>query len=190
MMKEIISEALTAHRQAFVFLETQEGVLRHLAEILIKALRNNGKILMAGNGGSASDAQHFAAELVGRFKKNRAPLPALALTDNTALLTALGNDFGYDEVFRMQLAGLGNKNDVLIVFSTSGNSPNVIKAVEEAGKMGIAVIGLLGKNGGVLKKMVDAELTIPFDTPRAQEMHGLIGHILAEIIEAELFKSP
>jgi len=190
MMKKIISEALTAHRQALDFLATQTGALQRLAEILIKALKDNGKIILAGNGGSASDAQHFAAELVGRFKKNRSPLPALALTDNSALLTALGNDFGYDEIFRMQLKGLGTRNDVLIVLSTSGNSPNAVKAVEEARKMGITTIGLLGKDGGVLRKMVDTELTVPFDTPRAQEMHGLIGHILAEIIEAELFKSP
>ncbi len=187
-MKKIISDALKAHQQAFSFLETQGAALERIAGILLKALKDNGKILTAGNGGSASDAQHFTAELVGRFKKNRRPLPALALTANSALITALGNDFGYDEIFRTQIAALGNRHDVLVVFSTSGNSRNVIRAVEEAKKMGIPTIGFLGKDGGTLKNMVDTEITIPFETPRAQEMHGLVGHILAEIIETELFR--
>jgi D-sedoheptulose 7-phosphate isomerase len=152
------------------------------------ALKGGNKMLVCGNGGSAADAQHFAAELVGMFNKRRAPLPAIALTTNTSVLTAVGNDFGFDHVFERQVEALGRKGDVLFALSTSGNSPNVLLAVEKAKAMGVYTIGLLGKGGGKIGKAVDLAIIVPSsDTPRIQECHLITYHAISEKIEEDLF---
>lgn len=156
------------------------------AETIISALKNGNKLLLCGNGGSSSDCQHLAAELVGRFKKERRGLPAIALTTNTSILTALANDFGYEYVFSRQVEALGKEGDVLLALSTSGNSPNVVKAVEQANSQGLKTIGLLGSNGGKIKSLVNLAIIVPFEgSDRVQEVHILIGHIICSLIESE-----
>ena len=151
------------------------------------ALEKRRKILICGNGGSAADSQHMAAEFVGRFVKERQSLPALALTVDTSLLTAVGNDYGFDCVFSRQVEGLGQEGDVLIAISTSGNSANVVKAVKTAKEKGIYVIALTGENGGILAKESDLCLAVPSQvTARIQEMHIMIIHMICEIAEADI----
>ncbi|MFH1221611.1 MAG: D-sedoheptulose 7-phosphate isomerase [Candidatus Micrarchaeota archaeon] len=154
------------------------------AQLLKTTLASGRKILVCGNGGSAADAQHFAAELVGKFKKERPAMPAIALTTDTSILTAVGNDYGFDKIFSRQVEALGAAGDVLIAISTSGNSPNVLLAMQGAQKKGMKIITLAGKGGGKMKGMADAELIVPSDnTPRIQEMHGLLIHMLCELID-------
>lgn len=151
------------------------------------ALEKGRKILICGNGGSAADSQHMAAEFVGRFVKERQSLPALALTVDTSLLTAVGNDYGFDCVFSRQVEGLGQEGDVLISISTSGNSANVVKAVKTAKEKGLFVIGMTGENGGILAKESDLCLAVPSQvTARIQEMHIMIIHMICEIAEADI----
>lgn len=151
------------------------------------ALEKGRKILICGNGGSAADSQHMAAEFVGRFVKERQSLPALALTVDTSLLTAVGNDYGFDCVFSRQVEGLGQEGDVLIAISTSGNSANVVRAVKTAKEKGIFVIGMTGENGGILVKESDLCLAVPSQvTARIQEMHIMIIHMICEIAEADI----
>ena len=151
------------------------------------ALEKGRKILICGNGGSAADSQHMAAEFVGRFVKERQSLPALALTVDTSLLTAVGNDYGFDCVFSRQVEGLGQEGDVLIAISTSGNSANVVKAVKTAKEKGIYVIALTGENGGILAKESDLCLAVPSQvTARIREMHIMIIHMICEIAEADI----
>lgn len=151
------------------------------------ALEKGRKILICGNGGSAADSQHMAAEFVGRFVKERQSLPALALTVDTSLLTAVGNDYGFDCVFSRQVEGLGQEGDVLIAISTSGNSANVVKAVKTAKEKGIYVIALTGENGGILAKESDLCLAVPSQvTARIQEMHIMIIHMICEIAEEDI----
>lgn len=157
---------------------------------LTAAIKNGGKILLAGNGGSAADAQHFAGEIVGRFTIERKSLPALSLCVDPSVMTCIGNDYGYERVFARQLEGLGNKTDIFIGISTSGNSANIINAIHVAKKIGMFVIGYLGKDGGKIKDLCDIALVVPTDsTPRIQEIHTLTTHILCEMIEKELFGS-
>ena len=151
------------------------------------ALEKGRKILICGNGGSAADSQHMAAEFVGRFVKERQSLPALALTVDTSLLTAVGNDYGFDCVFSRQVEGLGQEGDVLIAISTSGNSANVVRAVKTAKEKGLFVIGMTGENGGILAKESDHCLAVPSQvTARIQEMHIMIIHMICEIAEADI----
>jgi D-sedoheptulose 7-phosphate isomerase len=146
------------------------------------------KVLFCGNGGSAADAQHLAAELSGRFYFDREPLPAEALHVNTSYMTAVANDYSYDEVFARLVKGSGNKGDVLFALSTSGNSGNIVRAIEEARNKGMIVVGLTGQGGGKMKGLCDFLIRVPSDdTPRVQESHILIGHIICEIIENKLF---
>lgn len=157
------------------------------AEIIIDCYKRGNKLLLCGNGGSAADAQHIAAELVGRFKKERRALPAIALTTNTSIMTAVGNDYWYDLLFARQVEALGEKGDVLIGISTSGNSPNIIRAVEAANFKGLKTIGFLGSDGGKLKEVVNLSLIVPFKgSDRVQEVHILIGHIICYLIEANI----
>lgn len=159
--------------------------IQEVCDTIIACIRNGGTVYLAGNGGSASDAQHIAAELVGRFYKERKGLPAEALSTNTSILTAIGNDYGYDAIFARQIEARGKKGDVFIGFSTSGNSPNIIKAIEECKKAGIIVIGMTGVSGGIMNELCDICLKMPSkDTPRIQESHIMIGHILCEFVEA------
>jgi D-sedoheptulose 7-phosphate isomerase len=157
------------------------------AELLIKSYQNGGKMILCGNGGSAADAQHLAAEMVGRFEKDRRSLPALALTTDTSALTAIGNDYGFEEAFARQVESLVESKDVLVAISTSGNSVNVLRAVEEAKKKGAKTIGLTGRDGGKLAKIVDLALIVPSEeTPRIQEAHITIGHIVCKLVEENL----
>lgn len=157
-------------------------------ELIINTLKNNKKILLAGNGGSASMSSHIAAEFVGRYKIERKALPAIALTTDLAAITAIGNDYGFDTIFSRQLEALANPSDVFIALSTSGNSKNLIKAVEAAKNLNVHVIGLLGKDGGKLKNTSKVEIIVPSDnTPRIQEAHLMILHIICELVDKELF---
>ncbi len=158
------------------------------ARRIINAYRAGGKVLLAGNGGSAADAQHIATEMVGRFKMERDALPAIALTTDTSLLTALANDYGYESVFRRQVEGLGNRGDVFIAITTSGTSTSIIEAAATARRKGIFVIGLTGQTGGDLKNTADLMLMVPSsDTPRIQEAHITIAHVICQLVESELF---
>lgn len=163
-------------------------LIEKVAGECITALQNGNKILFCGNGGSAADAQHLAAELSGRYHLDRDPLPAEALHVNTSYLTAVANDYSFDEVYARLVKGSGKDGDVLIGLSTSGNSPNVIKAMEAANGKGMLTVGLTGRGGGVMKSLARYTIMVPSgDTPRIQESHILIGHILCEIIENKMF---
>lgn len=155
---------------------------------IINAYRNNKKVLLCGNGGSAADAQHIAAEFSGRFYFDRQPLPAEALHVNTSFLTAVGNDYGFDIVYSRMIEASGNERDILMAFSTSGNSLNIIKAIEMAKSKGMIVIGFTGATGGKMKNMCDCLLNVPStDTPRIQESHITVAHIICEFVERALF---
>jgi len=161
------------------------------AEACILALKNGGKILLAGNGGSAADAQHIAGEFVSRFAFDRPGLPAIALTTDTSILTAIGNDFGYEKLFARQVQAHAQKGDVFIAYSTSGKSPNVITALQEAKKRGVVCIGMTGNHGTRMSELCDYCIEIPSaHTPKIQEGHAVLGHILCGIIERALFKKP
>jgi D-sedoheptulose 7-phosphate isomerase len=157
---------------------------------IIKCYENGGKVLFCGNGGSAADAQHMAAELSGRFYFDRYPLFAEALHVNSSYITAVANDYGYDEVYARLVMAMGRKNDILIGLSTSGNSKNIVKAFKEANALGMITVGLTGQTGGELKGKCTFLLNIPsIDTPRIQEVHGMLGHIICELVEEKLFKN-
>ncbi len=152
--------------------------------LVVDVLKSSNKILVCGNGGSASDAQHFAAEIIGRFETTRKALPAVALTTDTSVLTALGNDFGFDTIFARQVQGLGSAGDVLLGISTSGNSQNVINAVEQAKECGVKTIGLLGNEGGTLAPMCDISIVVRHPvTARIQEVHIFILHFIAFVVD-------
>lgn len=154
------------------------------AEALLAAYRTGHKALFFGNGGSAADAQHLAAEFVGRYRRERQPMPALALNANSSAVTAIGNDYGYEQVFARQLQALGAPGDVAIAISTSGNSPSVIEAVKRARRMGLFTVGLTGGSGGQLRDLVHVLIAVPSEeTPRIQECHILIGHSLCDAVE-------
>ena len=164
-------------------------IIADVAKKSIEAYKNGNKILVAGNGGSAADAQHIAAELSGRFNFDRPPLPAEALHVNSSYITAVANDYSYNEIFSRYINGMGKKDDVLIGLSTSGNSGNVVKALETANKKGMITVALTGQTGGKMKEIAKYLLNVPSkDTPRIQEVHMLIGHILSELVEKELFQ--
>jgi D-sedoheptulose 7-phosphate isomerase len=152
--------------------------------LITDTLAHGNKVLLCGNGGSAADAQHIAAELTGRYKTERRGLPGIALTTDTSALTAIGNDFGYDKVFERQVEALANKGDLLIGISTSGNSANVLNALQKAKSMGCRTIGLSGRGGGEMNTLCDINIVVPSDdTPRIQEMHILIGHIMCQSVD-------
>jgi D-sedoheptulose 7-phosphate isomerase len=169
----------------------QAGAIARAAELIAAALRAGGKVLLFGNGGSASDAQHLAAEWTGKLRADRTALPAIALTANTSDLTAIGNDYGFDHVFARLVQAYGREGDVALAISTSGNSPNVIAGVQEARERGLRVIGLTGRRGGKLAPLVDVALCVPSDdTQRIQESHITIAHAVAELVEEALFPRP
>jgi D-sedoheptulose 7-phosphate isomerase len=167
---------------------------KHLKEIqivvqwMVDALKRRNKILFAGNGGSAADAQHLSAEFIGRFRKERPALPAIALTTDTSILTAVGNDYGFEEIFARQVEGLINEGDIFYTISTSGNSENLVRAIKVCRETPCKTIGLLGKDGGKLKEMVDLPIIVESNnTARIQEVHGTIGHIICELVENALY---
>ncbi len=187
-MDQIIEQRLTDHLEVLqkVMASDLPQKLEQCANYLEKALAEGNKVLFCGNGGSAADSQHLAAELVGRFQKERKGLPAIALTVDTSILTAVANDYGYDTVFSRQVQALGNPGDVLVGISTSGNSKNVLLAIEEAKAKGITCIGMTAEGGGRMADACEICLAVPAKvTARAQEMHILLGHILCELVDHE-----
>jgi D-sedoheptulose 7-phosphate isomerase len=183
-IEKIIASSIEAKKR---LIESELGNLEKAVRLVEGALAGGGKLLLFGNGGSAADSQHIAAEFIGRFHIERKALPALALTTNTSSLTALANDYGYDVSFKRQLEALGAKGDVALAISTSGNAGNVIEAVKKAKEKGIKTIALTGKGGGALKELCDISIVVRSeDTPRIQEAHILIGHIIADIVESKL----
>jgi D-sedoheptulose 7-phosphate isomerase len=173
------------------FIQNEENVTKimEVAKKLFSAYRKGHKVFFFGNGGSACDASHLAAELVNRYKKDRNGLPAIALATDMAVVTSISNDYDYAELFSRQIKTLGQKGDIAIAISTSGNSPNVLKAVEMAKQMGLITVGFTGKDGGKLAGMVDYPFIIPSsNTARIQEAHITLGHLLCELVEDELFK--
>jgi D-sedoheptulose 7-phosphate isomerase len=165
-------------------IETMIPSIEEACLLMVNTLQNGHKILLCGNGGSAADAQHIAAELTGRYKTERRGLPAIALTTDTSALTAIGNDYGYGRIFDRQVEALANKGDLLIGISTSGNSQNILSALKVAKELGCKTLGLSGKDGGEMNSMCHLNLVIPSnDTPRIQEMHILIGHILCQGVD-------
>ena len=187
-MNRIIEQRLTEHLEVLntLMVAGLPQKLEQCAECVQKALSKGHKVLFCGNGGSAADSQHLAAEFVGRFQKERKGLPAIALTVDTSILTAVANDYGYDTVFARQVQALGEPGDVLVGISTSGNSKNVLLAVEEAKAKGITCIGMTAEGGGKMAEVCDVCLSVPSKvTARAQEMHILMGHILCELVDYE-----
>lgn len=161
------------------------------ADACITALNNKGKILLAGNGGSAADAQHIAGEFVSRFAFDRPGLPAIALTTDTSILTAIGNDYGYQKLFARQIQAHGQKGDIFIAYSTSGKSSNILSALQEAKERGVVCIGMTGDRGGPMQDLCDYYLEVPAaDTPKIQEGHAVLGHIICGLVERSLFTAP
>jgi len=184
-MRSIIESEFSEHlKTAQATLEYIAAPLEIAANLCIDTLKNGGKILIFGNGGSAADAQHIAAELVGRYKVERMGLPAIALTTDTSALTSIGNDFGYARVFDRQVEALANKHDMAIGISTGGSSTNVISALKLAKGMGCRTIGFSGRDGGEMNEVCNVNLVVPAeDTPRIQEMHIVIGHTICHLID-------
>ena len=184
-IKDILLESIQVKEE---LLRTGIGKIIEITNLITGCLKKNGKVILFGNGGSASDSQHIAAEFVGRFKKDRSALAAIALTTNTSILTALANDYGYELVFARQIEALGEKNDVAIGISTSGKAKNVVLGIKQAKKMGLKTIALTGADGGELTKLTDISLIVPSSvTARIQEAHITVGHIICELIEEAFF---
>jgi D-sedoheptulose 7-phosphate isomerase len=184
---DIIHEIFEEHKRAIEeSCNKLAGLIAIASANIIDTIKDGHKIFLFGNGGSAGDAQHIAAELTGRFIKERKSLPAIALTTDTSALTAIANDYGYDYVFKRQVEALAQPGDVLIGISTSGNSANVIAAMEEGKRIGCHLIGFSGRDGGLMNDICDVNIVVPSDTTaRIQEIHILIGHIICEIIDSE-----
>jgi D-sedoheptulose 7-phosphate isomerase len=185
-IRDLFEASMRAKR---VFLDENAAALERAIGIVADALAGGHKVLLFGNGGSAADAQHIAAEFVGRFIRERRALPAVALTTDTSALTAIANDYGYDEVFARQVRALGARGDVALAISTSGKSPSVLRAVDACRDIGITTIGLTGGDGGALAGAVDVSLRVSASrlSPRIQETHILIGHVLCELVDRRLF---
>jgi phosphoheptose isomerase len=188
MMKNVVEQRLQESVETISALIKQQQAIQSMADELVACLKSGNKLLICGNGGSAADSQHFAAELVGRLQRDRAPLPAMALSTDTSILTAIGNDYSYDEVFSKQVEALARPGDILIGISTSGRSGNVLKAVEAARRRQVKTFALAGKDGGPLAQAVDQAIVVPSRTSQhIQEGHIAIIHIWCEIIEDTLF---
>lgn len=186
-IKKIIGESV-AVKEKLIQSPQLIDVIGKVVDACVLSLQNNGKVLFCGNGGSAADAQHLAAELSGRFYYDRPPLSAEALHVNTSYLTAVANDYSFDEVYARLVKAVGKPGDVLIGLSTSGNSKNIVKAFEQAESMNIITVALTGESGGELRQTSDLMINVPSnDTPRIQESHILIGHIICQLIESEMF---
>ena len=183
-IKDILLESIQVKEE---ILRNQIDSILQIAVLMIDCLKKDGKVIVFGNGGSASDSQHIAAELVGRFKKDRSALAGIALTTNTSIITSLANDYGYDVVFSRQVEALGKKNDVVLGISTSGKAKNVALGIKQAKKMGIKTVALSGGDGGDIVRLADVALVVPSKvTARIQEAHITIAHIICEMIEQEL----
>ena len=187
-VKEIIDESIATKKQ-LLNNETLLEIIIKVVEEMVKAFKQDKKVLLCGNGGSAADAQHIAAEFSGRFYSDRDPLFAEALHVNTSYLTAVANDYGYDEIYSRLVKAKGQKGDILIAISTSGNSANIINALQVATQLGMVTVGLTGATGGKMKNLCKYLINIPSkDTPRIQEVHIMVGHIFCELVEKRMFK--
>ncbi|HZK09058.1 MAG TPA: D-sedoheptulose 7-phosphate isomerase [Bacteroidales bacterium] len=187
MIKEIIQSSIDL-RQALLADDKLPEMLQAVADAMTATFATGGKVLFCGNGGSAADAQHLAAELSGRYYYDRPPLYAEALHTNTSFLTAVANDYSFDEVYARMVKAAGREGDVLVAISTSGNSPNIIKALLAATEAGMVTVGLTGNDGGKMKTLCSLLLTVPSnDTPRIQEVHIMLGHIICQFVESTLF---
>ena len=184
-MKAMILKEITDHQAvAEATMQTLPSAIEEAATLMVEALKQGNKVLFFGNGGSAADAQHWAAELSGRYKIERGGLAGIALTTDTSALTAIGNDYGFEFIFSRQVEALGRAGDVLVGISTSGNSPNVLRAFEKGKSLGCKSIGFSGRDGGKMAALCDVNLIVPSNnTPRIQEMHALIGHILCQAVD-------
>ncbi len=183
-IKEILLESIQVKEE---LLHTSIGEIKQIADLMIECLRKGGKVILFGNGGSAGDAQHIAAELIGRFKKDRTAMAAIALTTNSSVMTSLANDYGYEVVFAKQIEALGQKNDIVIGISTSGKAKNVALGIKQAKKNGLRAIALSGGDGGEIAKLADVSLLVPSSiTARIQEAHITVGHIVCELVEEAL----
>jgi len=186
MLKTVQNEFQSHLETITTVIESTQELLVKVASLAVKTLANGNKILICGNGGSAADAQHFAAELTGRYKTERKGLAGIALTTDTSAITAIGNDYGYDRVFDRQVEALANSGDLVIGISTSGNSANVINAFKVAKELGCKTVGFSGRDGGAMNEACDINLVVPSDnTPRIQEMHILFIHTICQIIDNE-----
>ena len=188
-MEDFISDIFEEMREIQArFAAENMPVIIGISTEIVRCFENGGKVLIFGNGGSAADSQHIAAEFTNRFKMERPPLPALALTTDTSALTAIGNDYSFDEVFNKQLKALGNENDIAWGISTSGNSTNVLSALRSAGRQGMTTIGFTGKDGGLMRGLCDHLLISPSEcTPRIQEIHIAAAHIICELVDEIMF---
>ena len=193
-MRSYITAQIQDTQQVMTAMLADDALLTRVeaaAEACIHAMKSGNKVLLAGNGGSAADAQHIAGEFVSRFAFDRPGLPAISLTTDTSILTAIGNDYGYDKLFARQVQAYAQKGDVFIAYSTSGKSPNVIAALQEAKNRGVICIGMTGNRGGPMEGLCNHYLDVPSaDTPKIQEGHALLGHILCGLVECALFKAP
>jgi D-sedoheptulose 7-phosphate isomerase len=186
-IKRIIAASI-AVKQKLLADESLLKTTQRVVELIVKAFKNGNRVYFAGNGGSAADAQHLAAEFSGRFYTDRHALPAEALHCNTSYLTAVANDYSYDEIYARLIEGIANKGDVLVGLSTSGNSKNIVRAFETARKKSVITIGFTGESGGKMKTLSDQLFNVPSnDTPRIQETHILLGHIVCELVERDFF---
>ena len=186
-IKEIISSSIETKQKLFAD-ETLLKTICDTIEVIVNAFKNNKRVYFCGNGGSAADAQHLAAEFSGRFYKNRKALPAEALHCNTSYLTAVANDYSFDDIYSRLIDGIGDSGDILVGLSTSGNSNNIFKAFETAKKKDMITVGFTGENGGKMKSLSDHLINIPStDTPRIQESHIMVGHIICQLVEEKFF---
>tara|TARA_B100001059_G_C17698831_1_gene508933 strand:- start:309 stop:878 length:570 start_codon:yes stop_codon:yes gene_type:complete len=189
MSDKMIDEHFENHFKTITGLNAHKDSINSITQEIIKCFKNDGKLFICGNGGSASDAQHIAAELIGRYLKERIPLPAISLSTDTSILTAVSNDYGYEEVFSRQISALTSKNDIVMVLSTSGDSRNIAKAIEAAKKNQSLTIGLFGGNNGSLENSVDYSIKVPSKiTAHIQEAHIVIGHIICSLLDLEYAK--
>lgn len=188
-IKDIITKSIAVKEQVLAnpdLIQATETVV----EAIVKAFNNGNKVLFCGNGGSAADAQHLAAEFSGQFYKNRKALPAEALHCNTSYITAVANDYSYEVIYSRMIDGIGKEGDVLVGLSTSGNSKNIVNAFETAKKKKMITVGMTGETGGKMKELSDHLINVPSkDTPRIQESHGMIGHIICELVERKIFEN-
>lgn len=188
-MEELIVRAFEESADVKLsFVKKNLKTIISVVELIVEAFHEGNKVMLFGNGGSAADAQHIAAEFVNRFMIERPPLPAMALTTDTSVITSIGNDYKFDDIFLKQIKALGKEGDIAWGISTSGNSPNVLKALKEAKKMGLKTIGMTGKDGGKMAKMVDYLLNVESEsTPRIQETHITLSHVICELVDIKLF---
>jgi D-sedoheptulose 7-phosphate isomerase len=185
LIDQLVEESLRVKAE---FFQLNKDRIVWTAEVITQGLRNGKKVLFFGNGGSAADAQHLAAEMVGRFGADRSPLAAISLSTDTSILTAVANDYGYEHVFARQIAALGSAGDIAVGISTSGNSPSVLNALDLARSKGLSTVGFTGESGGQMNDRVEILFRVPSrQTPRIQETHNLLGHILFELVDRELF---